>query len=481
MKNIRLVPFIITLLCAVISLPLLFGKVHAQATANPPGKVVYQGFLSDAAGLPYGSNTPVNLPVIFRIFNASTGGTNLWTEQQTVTIDKGHFSVLFGEGSAVGSEPTSANLSTIFVGESASDRFIQLSVDGTLIMPRMQCLSAPYSMLAMNARAMVDSDGNTLVNAVAGKVGIGITNPDHPLDVAGIIQSTGLNVVGPATFSDDINAASFSGNGASLLALNAAQITTGILPDARLSGTYSSAVTFNNKGNTLYGNGANLTALNAANINSGTLADARLSTFITGGATLAGAATSDNTASAIVKRDANGDITIRNMTATAITADSITTRAITTTETINGILPPYVIKIGIQNNTTTWTSAIIPSAIVEKYLGGPNGGTMRINMMRNSDKYALTVEEKIYISQEPHVGLASVNGFTRQLGGGESAFALKGAGSWEVIPYPWGYIYCRNYHSPQTAPYVQSGPYTDYTLELLVIANVSATVVLYNY
>jgi hypothetical protein len=68
-----------------------------------------------------------------------------------------------------------------------------------------------------------------------------------------------------------------SGNGAGLTNLNASQLASGTVPDGRLAGTYSSALTLNNAGNSFTGNGAGLTGLNANNLATGTVADGRLS------------------------------------------------------------------------------------------------------------------------------------------------------------------------------------------------------------
>ncbi len=57
----------------------------------------------------------------------------------------------------------------------------------------------------------------------------------------------------------------------------AAGSVTGIVPSGSLAGTYSGAVTFNNAGNSFAGNGAGLTGLNASQLTSGTVPDARLS------------------------------------------------------------------------------------------------------------------------------------------------------------------------------------------------------------
>ena len=134
---------------------------------NPPTKLTHQGFLTDANGLPLGNAAPVNKSIIFRIFAAPAAGTPLWAAQQVVTVDKGHYSVLLGEGSAMGSEPFLADLSTIFTGTGASDRFLEITVDGAALSPRLQFLPAPFAMLARKAMT-VDSTAILLPAQVSG-------------------------------------------------------------------------------------------------------------------------------------------------------------------------------------------------------------------------------------------------------------------------------------------------------------------------
>ncbi len=68
-----------------------------------------------------------------------------------------------------------------------------------------------------------------------------------------------------ASISDGgvLTATSFSGSGTSITALNATQLTSGTVPDARFPATLPAVI------------GANLTALNASNLGSGTIPDAR--------------------------------------------------------------------------------------------------------------------------------------------------------------------------------------------------------------
>ena len=214
---------------ALLALLLIPHAVFGQANPNPPGQISYQGFLVDNNGLPLATNAPRNYNIIFRIYPSSSGDTNtpLWAEQQVVTVDKGYFSVLLGQGSAVGSQPNTNNLTGLFTGATASDRYIGLVVQGLAvggdveITPRLRLLSSPYALLAANANSLVSSAGSNIVSTFGGFVGInkGGANPASVLDVNGTVTAT-----------------NFSGSGAGLFGINAGNITTGTLPDARLSG-----------------------------------------------------------------------------------------------------------------------------------------------------------------------------------------------------------------------------------------------------
>ncbi|MGO9273995.1 MAG: beta strand repeat-containing protein, partial [Terriglobia bacterium] len=89
-----------------------------------------------------------------------------------------------------------------------------------------------------------------------GNVGIGTTTPGAKLEVSG---TTKFDM--PVTFAA---AQTFTGNGSGLTNLNASDLSSGTLPSAVLSGTYSNAVTLSNAGNSFTGNGAGLTNVNAA-------------------------------------------------------------------------------------------------------------------------------------------------------------------------------------------------------------------------
>ncbi len=312
MKNIRSLLHFLGVACAAILLVAAAPTARA-ATPTPPGKLTYQGFLTDGNGLPLGNALPVNSTVIFRIYKNATGVSAsdiVWSESQVVTIDKGHFSVLLGEGTLVTGEPNTNNLAGVFTGADASDRFMGITIGTTNISPRLQFLPAPYAMLAKSANVVVDGLGNSVLTTGTSTIGInkGTGVPVSALDVNGTVTATGLQVNGTASATTFSGA--HSGNASGLTSIPAGQLT-GTVPNAQLSGTYGNALTLNNAGNSLSGNGSGLTSLNGNNITAGTIPDSKLATITTGGkvANSATTATSGNSGNTIVMRDGNGDFT----------------------------------------------------------------------------------------------------------------------------------------------------------------------------
>jgi microcystin-dependent protein len=167
-------------------------EARAQgANGFPPNLMTYQGYLVDANGNPLAPSNPINFTVVFRIYATSTGGNALWAESQTVTVDKGNFSVVLGEGGAQGSEPRPA-ISTVFTSSTASDLYIGITVNGlsggnTEILPRLRLLTSPYSFLARAANGLAGNDGVSLIASDAGR-----------LRISQSLQSTGGNPRGTA-------------------------------------------------------------------------------------------------------------------------------------------------------------------------------------------------------------------------------------------------------------------------------------------
>jgi hypothetical protein len=146
----------------LLGLACLTGRVSGQGLV--PELLAIQGYMEDGSGAPLGPSSPVNYPVVFRIFGAPTGGTATWSERQTVTFDKGNYSVLLGQGAVNGAEPR-PNLSSVVLNAAGSTLFVEatVTINGTdaKILPRLQLLPTPYAFLASKALTV---DGAAVVS-----------------------------------------------------------------------------------------------------------------------------------------------------------------------------------------------------------------------------------------------------------------------------------------------------------------------------
>ncbi len=148
------------LLAALLALP--FAGFSQSAV---PNLISYQGRIADAAGVLVGSTAPVNRIVLFRIYdspNLSAPANRLYSEQQTVTIAAGEFSVLVGSGTAISTENTNAfsTLSAAVFG--GATRYLGVTVDdgdGNPLndpesSPRQQIASAPFAYRSVVAESV---------------------------------------------------------------------------------------------------------------------------------------------------------------------------------------------------------------------------------------------------------------------------------------------------------------------------------------
>jgi hypothetical protein len=186
----------------------------ATASAEVPGKINYQGRLTDAA-----TGKPISgaRSLIFRIYDASEGGTELWSEPQEVTPDSlGVISVILGQVTP---------FDIIFDGPV----WLEVEVEGEILSPRREMVSVPYAFSAAacdslggfdpNDYALADhdhdyGDGHSLdaddgdpVDAVyvneSGNVGVGTMAPEVPLHVFGGPAGGGTPSGGPEIVVED--------------------------------------------------------------------------------------------------------------------------------------------------------------------------------------------------------------------------------------------------------------------------------------
>lgn len=187
----------------------------ASAASSPPDLMTYQGYLVDANGNPLATNAPANYPVAFRIYSSPTASTpdvRLWSEQQIVTVDRGSFSVVLGEGTTIGGEARPA-LSSIFSGPTASDRYMGITVtiagSALEILPRLRMLPSAYSFLAGSAASLVTPAGSNLVTYANNRVEV-----DGPLRISSV-NTPQLSVESPSGFGSWLSMSSAAPGGRS--------------------------------------------------------------------------------------------------------------------------------------------------------------------------------------------------------------------------------------------------------------------------
>lgn len=133
MKTTRIV-IIFVLLSLALTLPVL---------AAAPPTLSYQGTLTDKAGNPITATRTI----VFSLYNVATGGTETWTETQTLTVTGGRFGAVLG---------LTAPLDVSLLG---GDTWLGIAVQGEPEMtPRQKLTSVAYAMKAQVAESVSSSD-----------------------------------------------------------------------------------------------------------------------------------------------------------------------------------------------------------------------------------------------------------------------------------------------------------------------------------
>jgi hypothetical protein len=146
---------------AILILLVGFWLNASAASAQVPYDMAYQGRLTDAVGAPLVG--PVNLSM--RIYDVIAGGSALYIEDHAnVAVDDvGAFSVKLGAGTAILGTFDSA----LFAGV---NRYLEVVVDGEVLVPRLVMGSVPYAMQAEsapNAEAAANAAQTTADSALA--------------------------------------------------------------------------------------------------------------------------------------------------------------------------------------------------------------------------------------------------------------------------------------------------------------------------
>lgn len=166
--------------------------LHAQ-TSMVPDAMNYQGMLTDAQGNPVAPAAPENRNVEFRIYDAAAGGNLLWGEAQTVTVFKGNFSVILGNGTALGGDTPSqsSGLATVFANAASANLFFGITPQGGAeFAPRQKLLSSAYALRARVAEKVSQTSGESRFNWVFAN---NLTMQGHTKIEGGNVLEFGVN------------------------------------------------------------------------------------------------------------------------------------------------------------------------------------------------------------------------------------------------------------------------------------------------
>ncbi|MBN1755067.1 hypothetical protein JW877_02530 [bacterium] len=122
--------FVSIFLILIVLQPVVFS--HYSSVHAIPNILTYQGRVTDTLGI--GITDTVN--ITFTLFNAQEEGSNLWQEtHNNVIVTKGLFDVLLGS-----INPVDLSFDV--------DYWLEIEVDGDLLLPRVRLAASPYAFRA---------------------------------------------------------------------------------------------------------------------------------------------------------------------------------------------------------------------------------------------------------------------------------------------------------------------------------------------
>jgi hypothetical protein len=269
---------------------LLAAALHATLSqaqpVAPPELMSYQGYLTDGTGNPLGptSTGPKNYNVVFRIWDSATLGTELYAEQQTVTVDTATLASL-GEGGAYQSEPHKRPLDRdsyrSCLPTNGKGLFVEFAVVITpnqppvTIAPRLQLLASPYAFLAANA-ANVSGKGVITANNIASGAIAAFNIANNAITTAKIAASavtgtsiagntiTGNNIQGGTITANNITGGTINGTNIAGATINGTNIISGTITGGNIAPSTITGGTIAN--GTIAGGNIMLNTISTANL-----------------------------------------------------------------------------------------------------------------------------------------------------------------------------------------------------------------------
>jgi hypothetical protein len=351
--------------------------IYEQADATENGVYVVTNIGSDSTNWiltrsddtnTYGVDSPNSLSEgsTFYVTSGNTGAGETYTCNTEGVIIFGTTDITFAQISSaqVYSAGTGLNLTNL-----------SFNISNTAVTAAQYGNDGAVGQFTVNAQGQLTNAANVSINASSITVGTLANARTTASDANGASTIVARDATGSFTANTitatTSNATTFngttgaftnvSGNGVALTAINASNVTSGTLDNARTTGNIANSASTivlrdadgsfgaNIVTATFSGNGATLSAINASNISSGTIANARTT------------AASANGASTIVLRDSGGSFDANLVNAVSLSGNAAT---------VTGINASNIASGTIANARTTAATANGASTIVLRGASG---------------------------------------------------------------------------------------------------------------
>ncbi len=186
-------PYRLVFLVVVLGVLLASGVLAGCNSVAPV--MSYQGRLTDAAGKPLDGTYQFQ----FRLFDALTGGTELYTETESITVTNGLFDTSIGPSTIV------ADLRPEMLSQPL---WLEVTINGEVLSPRQQLLGAPYAFTLMPG-AVISAEFPTSVVGTNTNAVLTVANSDEssdPLPSLRVEGLGGLEIVGVGISDGVVNA-----------------------------------------------------------------------------------------------------------------------------------------------------------------------------------------------------------------------------------------------------------------------------------
>jgi hypothetical protein len=168
----------------VLTLGLLFILVILTGcTGGLSPNMSYQGRLTDASGTPLNGNYSFT----FRLYDAATAGTSIYTETESIAVTNGLFDTSIG--------PTTL-LADITPDLLAQPLWLEVTIGGETLTPRQRLLGSPYAFTLMPG-AVISSTFNTTIPGDRADAVVEVMNTEtdvSALPALRVVGNVGLEV-----------------------------------------------------------------------------------------------------------------------------------------------------------------------------------------------------------------------------------------------------------------------------------------------